>query len=396
MKNKIFRCRKAMILCLVVVLLLTVPTGCVSSNNLTPVSLSETSVLISVDEIPEGMLLPFAENGKPIWNASEIDWARLDYFEEGTEGHFLTLDLSLENNMQAFIDLLNEMQKELVGVVKDDSLSFEEFFAEFDYGTEVYYSNIGMSMSDQLVLSYVFHAADCGYLWFHLVDLDSDPRVSYHSLYKISLNSFQKLDQLFQSFSYQNVRDMLTAKPVLYLYPEYELDVSVKLAFQGSLTVTYPTYNDGWNVRAYPDGHLINKTDGLEYSYLFWEGVPKTAPQWNLNEGYCVAGADTASFLQKTLSELGLTPREYNEFIVYWLPQMQDNPYNLITFQWEEYESLAPLTIYPTPDSVLRVFMVFAPLEKPVDITSPALRAPFVRNGFTVVEWGATKIEYNH
>jgi hypothetical protein len=76
------------------------------------------------------------------------------------------------------------------------------------------------------------------------------------------------------------------------------------------------------------------------------------------------------------LSGLGLTPREYNEFIVYWLPQMQDNKYNLITFQWEAYEELAPLAISPAPDSSLRVFMVFAPLEAPIEISAPAPAPP--------------------
>ena len=34
---------------------------------------------------------------------------------------------------------------------------------------------------------------------------------------------------------------------------------------------------------------------------------------------------------------MGLTPREYNEFIVYWLSKMQHNAYNLIAFQGSEY-----------------------------------------------------------
>jgi len=97
--------------------------------------------------------------------------------------------------------------------------------------------------------------------------------------------------------------------------------------------------------------------------------------------------------LQQKLKAFGLTPREYNEFIVYWLPQMQNNPYNLITFQWDEYERIAPLEISPEPDSILRVFMVFAPLQRPVEISPPAERPVFVRHGFTVVEWGALKIE---
>ena len=43
-------------------------------------------------------------------------------------------------------------------------------------------------------------------------------------------------------------------------------------------TYTYPTYNDGWEVTAYPDGRLINKADGTEH-YLFWEGGAR--PIWN-------------------------------------------------------------------------------------------------------------------
>ena len=155
--------------------------------------------------------------------------------------------------------------------------------------------------------------------------------------------------------------------------------------------MTYPAYGNGWNVRAYPDGHLINYSDSQEYSYLFWEGFPRNA-NWDLSEGYCVAGADTVSFLQQKLRDFGLLPKEYNEFIVYWLPQMQNNPYNLITFQWEEYERIAQLDITPAPDLVLRVFMVFEPIQEPVEISHPSERAVLVRQGFTVVEWGALKI----
>ena len=187
-------------------------------------------------------------------------------------------------------------------------------------------------------------------------------------------------------------KDYYVAKPVIYFYPEQETDITVKLDFKGRLDITYPEYNNGWSIRAYPDGRLINKSDNLEYSYLFWDGDAEDPNWYDLSEGYCVAGNETSSFLQKTLSEFGLTPKEYNEFIVYWLPQMQNNPYNLISFQWEEYEKIAPLTITPVPDSILRVFMVFSPLDKPVTIKAPAAREPFIRNGFTVVEWGGAKI----
>lgn len=188
--------------------------------------------------------------------------------------------------------------------------------------------------------------------------------------------------------TYSDQEDALSAKPVIYLYPETETAVSVKLDYAGELTASYPTYADGWVVTAQPDGTLTDE-DGREYSYLFWEGVSHT--DWDFSHGFCVAGTDTADFLRETLSDIGLTPREYNEMIVYWLPRMQDNPYNLIAFQSERYEETARLTVVPAPNSALRVFMAYRPLCEPVEI-EPQTFPPFERKGFTLVEWGGAML----
>ncbi len=184
-------------------------------------------------------------------------------------------------------------------------------------------------------------------------------------------------------------------KPVIYLYPTKKQDVEVKLDYKGEIFADYPKYNEelkGWRVLAYPSGKLINYTDGKEYSYLFWEGRPSEKIEWDLSTGFVVRGKDTKEFLQKTLSQIGLTPKEYNEFIVYWFPKMQDNVYNLIHFAHEKYTDSAPLTITPKPDSMLRVFMVFKPLEKPVEIKEQKLEH-FERKGFSVVEWGGSEMK---
>ena len=80
-----------------------------------------------------------------------------------------------------------------------------------------------------------------------------------------------------------------------------------------------------------------------------------------------------------------------NEFIVYWLPRMEHNAYNLITFQGKAYTDTAKLDITPAPDSMLRVFMAYKPLEDSVDIEPQQLET-FERKGFTVVEWGGTEL----
>ena len=182
------------------------------------------------------------------------------------------------------------------------------------------------------------------------------------------------------------------SKPVLYLYPEAETEVTVRLEYKGRLTCTYPAPDpDGaWRVTARPDGTLTDK-QGREYSYLFWEGASdETLPDFS--RGFVVRGSDTAAFLREKLAYMGLTPREYNEFIVYWLPRMQDNPWNLIAFQGKNYTDSAPLTVTPRPDSILRVFMAYRPLNAPVSVPPQEL-TPFVRRGFTFVEWGGQGLD---
>lgn len=178
------------------------------------------------------------------------------------------------------------------------------------------------------------------------------------------------------------------AKPVLYLYPEEETQVTVRLDYDGDLTCTYPAYDGGWTVTAAPDGTLTDAA-GQTYSYLYWEGVSEA--DYDFSRGFCVPGEDTAAFLEDALARLGLTRREANEFIVYWLPRMESNPYNLISFQSAAYTDHARLVITPEPDSLLRVFMAWKPLESPVEI-SPQEFPTFERAGFTAVEWGGAEL----
>ena len=181
---------------------------------------------------------------------------------------------------------------------------------------------------------------------------------------------------------------MSNEKPVIYLYPEQEEEVSVRLDYDGKLTCTYPEYDDGWNVTAVPDGRITDE-NGQEYNYLYWEG--ETEQEYDFSEGFCVAGEDTAEFLEDALDRLGLTRREANEFIVYWLPRMEQNEYNLISFQSEAYTDHARLSIQPEPDAVIRVFMAYKPVENEQEIPEQTLAAP-ERSGFTVVEWGGCEL----
>ena len=199
----------------------------------------------------------------------------------------------------------------------------------------------------------------------------------------LSLMACDPIDDVFGN-------DPMPEKPVIYLYPTEETEVSVKLDYDGVLTSTYPKYNDGWSVIASPDGALRDLDGKREYYCLFWEG--KDGFECDFSQGFVVAGKDTEKFLEDTLSSLGLTDKEANEFIIYWLPKMENNAYNLISFQGENYTNAARLEITPTPDSVLRVFMAWQALDAPIKI-EPQTLPTFERTGFTVVEWGGSEIK---
>lgn len=182
------------------------------------------------------------------------------------------------------------------------------------------------------------------------------------------------------------------AAPIIYLYPETETEVNVRLDLNGELTTSYPSYDDahGWNVTAYPDGTLTDKS-GREYPFLFWEGEISINP--DLSYGFCVAGEDTAEFLEQSLKQLGLTDAEADTFIMYWLPQMEGNKYNVISFQTSAYENAVSHYIDPEPDTVIIVNMLWYPSNTPVSIEPQDLTGinPSERKGFTVVEWGGEK-----
>jgi len=165
--------------------------------------------------------------------------------------------------------------------------------------------------------------------------------------------------------------------------------VTVKLDYSGRLTCTYPKYNDGWTVTADPDGTLTDM-NGQTYNYLYWEG--ETYTQYDLSKGFCVKGEDTAAFLEDALAKLGLNRREANEFIVFWLPIMEHNPYNIISFQSDIYTESAKLEVFPAPDTVIRVFMAWQTSDAFVEIEAQELSSP-EREGFTVIEWGGTEIK---
>jgi len=201
-------------------------------------------------------------------------------------------------------------------------------------------------------------------------------------------------DRLFRS---NKIQIQYIKKPNIYLYPKQaEIEISVKLDFDGKFSTTYPEYNNGWHVRAQPDGTLTNLADGSHHKYLFWEGIHSDPDVFeDLNSGFIVSKVGAPAFLDTTLTKLGLSEFEKNDFITFWLPRMRDFDHTFVHFiVGTDYDRIAKHNITPAPDQLIRVYMVMRPAD--VRETCTPQRIPTVnrlKSGFIAVEWGGTQIE---
>ena len=181
-------------------------------------------------------------------------------------------------------------------------------------------------------------------------------------------------------------------KPIIYLYPEEEQLVEVKLLKEQNITVSYPKYNNSWQVIAKPNGDLKDIKTNRNLYGLYYE-AKNNESKINLEEGFCVKKENIVSFLEEKLSILGLNEREANEFIIYWLPRLEKNEYNYIRFaSISEIDKIMPLEVSPQPDTIIRVLMEFKGLNKEIKVKEQEL-SKVNRNGFVLVEWGGTELK---
>jgi hypothetical protein len=174
-------------------------------------------------------------------------------------------------------------------------------------------------------------------------------------------------------------------KPVIYLYPSKPTEVNVLVG--AVITKSDPLYQKyGWqDVMAYPNGNLVYRSQ--DYGSLFWEGTGLGVYPL-IDSGTIVPIGQASSVIRQQLSEQGLNTNEINAFLAYWQPQLPSTPF--VRLSWlntAQMNQLAPLRITPKPDTLIRVFLDFAGVDKPYPITPQTFSAP-ARTGFTVVEWG--------
>ncbi|KAF8477936.1 hypothetical protein DFH94DRAFT_634284 [Russula ochroleuca] len=256
---------------------------------------------------------------------------------------------------------------------------------------------------------------------------------------------------LSSSFSGRTVR-----KPVIYLYPPSRLpDVIVELLLTSSwsFSAVYPSPQTAsipsgenqiaaqsltWAVEAEPDGRLVEKTTGVEVTYLYWEatanrhlvtpdasrattpvedieGFDPSRPSLSPGDSILLPIGKIPGYLEVALKALTLHAEARTSFITYWLPSLLKHEYVALRFiAQESFEKAAQMRISPAPDVVTRVFMLFRGVcAEDVGLWAPAAARATAEDGatfwtkvvgvdsvrasdhtlFRVLEWGGMDVE---
>ena len=214
-------------------------------------------------------------------------------------------------------------------------------------------------------------------------------KFNYEFLYKLSCKFLIFFTPFLFLSMYLSYRISGTIyKPVLYLYPQEKMNVSVNFDKEYLLETTYPKFNGSWDVEVFPDGSIYDK-NGKYYYALYWD--EKNTNNVNFDEGFYVEEDEAIEFLEEKLSIIGLNDRERNEFIMYWLPILEKNKKSLVYFELtEEKQKYNELKIEPKPDSLLRLTIHIKKVYRKKDIKEQYLPT-FNREGFVAVEWGGVK-----
>lgn len=224
-------------------------------------------------------------------------------------------------------------------------------------------------------------------------------------------------------------------KPIILFYPPKgtttsltNVITSVKLSSEFSFTSTYPKPQEEspnsktitWNANTVDnDGTItLNDRTHTKCTYLFWEftgnpespliGIPTLFA--DPSSTFLTCGANAAVFLAGLLDMLGLTPRERDDMVTYWLHNIQGAEHLLVrVVRQRDLAECAALDVSVGGDdegrvgvSVHRVYLLLYPCSE-VDgevgskmITQPCVPSnvrdefPIVRDPtkLNVVEWG--------
>lgn len=178
----------------------------------------------------------------------------------------------------------------------------------------------------------------------------------------------------------------MVEKPNIYLYPEENIQLSVKLNFPkgGKIVTSIPKYDNGWNIFIDSTGIIDN-----HHTFLFYESQQPNV--WQKKNGWIIKQKELESFFRDNMTEYGFKGQEIEDFIDYWIPKFTDFEYYTIYPQLSDLiDTVIELRFSKSPDNVMRLFYVIKGFSKVpnLDLKQPSINTVFKRENFFITEWG--------
>jgi hypothetical protein len=171
----------------------------------------------------------------------------------------------------------------------------------------------------------------------------------------------------------------------LYLYPQKDTWVEVRVKPPVKIIGASPKYKERWKVLAKPDGKLTTSDsqvfNKISYAYSNPDFVPPSS-------GVVVERRGLKKKLIEYAKTLGLLGREVDDFVTFWQENLPSSPYYFIShFSQKIATQIMPLEVDPRPDTFIQAVMYFRPLEGPLSVNFPIFDSLPKREGFVVVDW---------
>jgi len=279
----------------------------------------------------------------------------------------------------------------------DEYLKFLEDYSDYEVSKELteedfnnkmylFYNTVVDSCSEDVIDNYLSLKGDKYHIYFdvnYTCGVCAPNYVTYvYEVKEINLD----IEKYVKVLSREECDPDIMYKPIIYIYPNEDMDLTIKLGNEDDLIYTYPKYKNEWHVKVSTDGNIYDYDTMRNYYGLYWEAYSDY--KFNMNEGFVIKGEDTTKFLEEKLAYLGLNEYEINEFIIYWIDKLENNKYNFISFRSiDDINKDMPLEFSNNPDTLIRIMVDFKALEDYIEVKEQNL-VKQERNGYTIVEWG--------
>jgi hypothetical protein len=102
-----------------------------------------------------------------------------------------------------------------------------------------------------------------------------------------------------------------------------------------------------------------------------------------------VAVGQLEDFFRNNMAETGFSQSEIDDFVEYWIARLRGYPYYAIYPQYnDDLDEMIRLEFSTPPQNLIRLIYSIRGLETNSLILPEPVIPPFVRDGFTVAEWG--------